>query len=108
MPPLAIVEVSPGRHFVVYAAPAPNSTRWAAASWAFFVEPLGDHRCRLVSRYRIACSDDLAMRISMGPALMEPIGFAMDRQMLLGVKERAERATPSLKVQPTIGPTATK
>jgi hypothetical protein len=27
----------------------------------------------------------------LGPALVEPIGFVMDRRMLIGVKERAER-----------------
>jgi hypothetical protein len=27
--------------------------------------------------------------------MIEPIGFAMDRRMLMGVKERAERAAPS-------------
>jgi hypothetical protein len=36
----------------------------------------------------------------MGPTFLEPVGFAMDRRMLLGVKERAEgawrlRASPS-------------
>jgi hypothetical protein len=49
-------------------------------------------RCRFVSRFRGACSDDLATRLAAGPGLLEPIGFAMDRRMLLGVKERAERA----------------
>ena len=28
--------------------------------------------------------------IGFGPTLVEPISFAMDRRMLLGVKERAE------------------
>jgi hypothetical protein len=55
------------------------------------VEPLDDRRCRLISRYRAASSGDLATRLALGPALLEPVGFAMDRRMLLGVKERAER-----------------
>lgn len=33
---------------------------------------------------------DVATRLAYGVAI-EPIGFAMDRRMLLGVKERAER-----------------
>jgi hypothetical protein len=47
----------------------------------------------LISRYRTACSPDLTTRRSYGAALVEPIGFAMDRRMLLGVKQRAERRT---------------
>jgi hypothetical protein len=94
-PPMKIVEVERGRHFVAYAPPDETARRagkpWATATWAFFVEPLGERRCRLISRYRCACSEDLATRVTMGPVLLEPIGYAMDRRMLLGVKERAER-----------------
>jgi hypothetical protein len=55
--------------------------------------PIGPTRCRFVSRYRVACSNDLTTRLSCGPTFVEAIGFAMDRRMLLGVKQRAE-ATP--------------
>jgi hypothetical protein len=61
------------------------------ATWLFMVVPLGPRRCRVVSRYRCALSDDLVTRLSFGPALVEPIGFAMDRRMLLGIRRRAER-----------------
>lgn len=93
-PSLAIVAMDPGRWFVAFAAPDEAARReggpWVAASWLFHVEPLGDGRCRVISRYRAACSDDLATRLAFGPALVEPIGFAMDRRMLLGIRERAE------------------
>jgi len=56
------------------------------------VEPLGPARCRFISRFRSTCSDDLATRLSFGATFVEPVGFAMDRRMLLGVKERSERA----------------
>jgi hypothetical protein len=49
-------------------------------------------RSRFVSRYRDASSEDLATRLAFGPTWVEPVGFAMDRQMLIGVKERAERS----------------
>jgi hypothetical protein len=96
MPPLSIVAVSSGQYFVAHApadaAARAKNQRWAEVSWLFFVEPIdGGRRCRFISRYRCACSDDLATRLQLGPALLEPIGFAMDRRMLLGVKERAER-----------------
>jgi hypothetical protein len=60
-------------------------------SWLFEIEPLGEERCRLISRYRADCSDDLVSRLRCGPTLVEPVGFAMDRRMLLSVKQRAER-----------------
>jgi hypothetical protein len=64
---------------------------WAAASWLLLTEALEPGCTRMVSRYRSAGSDDLRTRLAMGPALMEPIGFAMDRRMLHGIRRRAER-----------------
>jgi hypothetical protein len=96
MPPLRVASVAEGRHLLAVGAPGADAVatgeRWTAATWLFQVEPLGPRRCRLVSRYRCACSDDLATRLSFGPTLLEPVGFAMDRRMLLGVKARVERA----------------
>jgi hypothetical protein len=98
IPPLAVVHFEPGRCFVAHAA-ADEAARaagqpWVACSWLFLVEPLGDQRCRLVSRFRASSSDDLATRLSSGPTLIEPIGFVMDRRMLLGIKRRAEPPPP--------------
>jgi hypothetical protein len=95
VPPLRIVRLERGQFFVAHApldevARAKGQT-WATASWLFAVDPLPNGRCRLLTRYRLACSPDVATRLALGPTLMEPIGFAMDRRMLLGVKERAER-----------------
>jgi hypothetical protein len=61
-----------------------------AVSWAFLLEPTADGGTLLKSRYRCACSDDLATRLQFGPAIIEPVGFAMDRRMLRGIKERVE------------------
>jgi hypothetical protein len=98
-PRLQIVAVEPGR-YVLASGPADEQARsqglpWVAVSWLFLVEPLGENRCRFVSRYRADYSDDLATRIAFGQTWVEPVGFAMDRRMLLGVKERAERAERS-------------
>lgn len=97
MPPLKAVSVEPGRYFVVH-GPADKQAQergdpWVEVSWLFFLEPLSDRRCRFISRYRCATSPDRATRLQFGPTLLEPIGFAMDRRMLIGVKERAERAS---------------
>jgi hypothetical protein len=93
-PRMKIVAAEPGRCLVAH-APADEAAKaagkpWALASWVFELEPLGADRCRLLSRYRAACSDDLATRLAFGPSLLEPAGFAMDRRLLLGVKERVE------------------
>lgn len=96
MPRLPIVSLVRGHHFVAYGAPDEAARAagrpWIAVTWLFLVEPLDDRGCRFVSRYRCASSDDLGTRLGFGPTLIEPVGFAMDRRMLLGVKRRAEWA----------------
>lgn len=94
MPPLDVVLLSPGRSYVAHAPADPDAKRegrpWVEATWLFLVEPIGTTKCRVVSRYRVATSEDLLTRVGFGPLLVEPIGFAMDRRMLLGIKKRAE------------------
>jgi hypothetical protein len=99
MPSIPIVSVEPGRALVAF-APADEAARaegrpFAEVSWAFLLEPLAPGRCRLVSRFRTSYSSDLFTRITQGPALLEPIGFAMDRRMLFGIKERVSSARTS-------------
>lgn len=103
MPALRVVALEPGRFFVVH-APADAAARaagkpWAQLTWLFFVEAIGEDKTRLVSRYRCATSDDFQSHVQFGPVFLEPIGFAMDRRMLLGVKARVEsrRHKPSLR-----------
>jgi hypothetical protein len=96
LPPLSVVSLERGRYFVAH-APADAAARaagqlWIEASWLFYVEPIGESRCRFVSRYRAACSEDRATRLAFGPTFLEPIAAEMDRRMLLGVRERVERA----------------
>ena len=89
LPPLPVVAVVPHKYIV---ACAHSEEPDVEASWLFLLEPLDDgRRTRVISRYRCACSDDVATQLQYGPTLIEPLGFAMDRRMLLGLKERAER-----------------
>ncbi len=94
-PPLRIVKLDPGRFMVAYGAPDEASRAegkpWLAASWLFLVEPLGSGRSRFISRFRVGYSESLAADLRYRPMLVEPVGFVMDRRMLLGVKERVER-----------------
>jgi hypothetical protein len=100
LPPFPVALWERGSHIVVHAKPDEAARAagkpWVATSWGFYVEPLptvdGRARSRFVSRFRSASSKDLASRLGFGPFLMEPIGFAMDRRMLLGVKQRVDEA----------------
>jgi len=103
-PGLPIAAMEDGRWFVAHASfdpstgapssPEPaNGRPFVNASWRFLVEPLSAGRSRFVSRFRCAYEHaTLATRLAFGPYLVESIGFVMDRRMLLGVKERVERA----------------
>lgn len=57
--------------------------------WAFVIEPAGDFT-RLISRNRIATSASPLGRAAT-TYLMEPGSLIMERKMLIGIKERAER-----------------
>lgn len=103
MPALPVVEVEEGQYIVVGGAMDPASGDAPAAgdegtrvSWLFLVERVDALRCRFISRFRIAPGSDAPAALR--PWLVEPMGFVMDRRMLLGVRERAERAlhAPSL------------
>jgi hypothetical protein len=91
-PPLQVAALHEGRWFVVSSKLADDDAvePEANASWLFFVEPLGETRCRFISRFRISYPAGVGARLSYGPWLTEAIGFVMDRAMLRGVKRRAE------------------
>lgn len=59
-------------------------------SWLWYVEDLGDKRSRLISRNRLTYTASFKNKLLFG-WLMEPVVFAMDRKMCLGIKKRAER-----------------
>ncbi len=76
----------------------PDGTREAAISsglpypcWTFQLVPVGDQACRLVVRFQ---SDfkPTALGYLMNKYALEPIHFVMERKMLLGIRDRAERA----------------
>jgi len=87
LPPLRIASVEPGRSFVAF-----GDEPEVAVSWLFLVEPIDEAHCRFVSRYRCRCGKDFRTRLEYGPWLAEPLGFAMDRRVLLGVRERVQAA----------------
>jgi hypothetical protein len=73
------------------------SNRSEAADWVWtFALAPGDGSTRLISRNRIAMEGASAGR-RLGMLVMEPGSLVMERKMLLGIKERAER----LAAEPT-------
>jgi hypothetical protein len=59
-------------------------------TWLWYLDALDATTTRLISRSRSDYSPELANKLWMGPLLVEPISFVMERKMLLGIKERAE------------------
>ncbi len=62
---------------------------FSIATWQFVLEPLGEQATRLLVRQRLYSSPDLAWIWR----LTEPVGFVMERKMLLGIRRRAGEFT---------------
>jgi len=60
-----------------------------AASWTFVLDPVDDATTRLIVRTRMMTTP--VMR-----AVLDPAHFVMERKMLHGIKQRAERKTDAL------------
>jgi len=61
------------------------------ATWSFTLEPLGDGSTRLITRTRAHIGLPAGLR-QLYQILLEMSEFAMERRMLVGIRERAERA----------------
>jgi hypothetical protein len=59
-------------------------------TWAFVLEPATGNSTRLLVRWRSKTPDTLSGRL-LYKYLLEPIHFTMERRMMLGLRERAER-----------------
>ena len=59
-------------------------------SWLWYVEPLDKERSRFISRNRVNFRNSFSNRLKIS-ILAEPMVFAMDRKMCLGIKRRAEK-----------------
>lgn len=78
---------------LVLRTPGDPQTNFAAGlpygSWAFVLRPIDEHTTRLIVRWRADYNPTLAGKLVNHYGL-EPAHFAMERGMLLGIKERAE------------------
>ncbi len=94
-PCFRVAEVTPPTALVLIGAdPRPPHRAGSAedpdgtATWQWVVRPLdGGRRSRLVVRQRLTFPDKLSVMWH----VVEPIGFVMERQMLRGIRDRAQR-----------------
>ena len=100
-PPLPMTLIEPRRSLVLHAKdyapdnqsnhPARSKTKNAfSSSWGFYLDSIDDRATRLIIRWKVSYNPTIKNRLGYGPLLVGPIGFAMDRKMLLGIKKRAE------------------
>jgi hypothetical protein len=92
-----VAELEPNRHLVLHSRehlPPDWAQKYGAAidwSWAFVLLPLPDGRTRFILRSRLRL-EPRWVRACYRAAVI-PADFVMARQMLHGVKQRAERTT---------------
>ncbi len=109
-----VVAVEPGRAVVLHSLrdpitgreldPADPGGRWIDASWAFVVEPIDRRTTRLLARTRVRLAPSWglpAARLLLGPG-----DTVMQRTMLDGMRERAERAAARRRRRPSTRPRA--
>jgi hypothetical protein len=86
MPPMLVTHLEPESVLAFGGRIDPDTP----VSWLFLVEDSGENRTRLVSRWRFSYKPNLGFKIGYG-AFLQPIACVMQRKMLLGIKNRAER-----------------
>jgi hypothetical protein len=98
-PPVLAVE--PGRYLLVggridaqseapFTLKGQGPEAYMAASWLFYLDPVGLSATRLIERFRLDWNPSPLNTLYMR-GLLEPGSFIMERGMLLGIKERVER-----------------
>jgi hypothetical protein len=101
-----VVEVKPGQALVLQGVdpkshePGHPSTGGTASTWQWMLRPLdGGTSTRLITRQRLTYPRAQSLLCH----VVEPIGFVMERRMLLGIKARAEGVTRYLRGTPPDG-----
>ena len=85
----------PGMRIEIFEPERVFSSRSEDGTWVWtFVLEAQDGRTRLISRNRIRTGSSRGARA--GVAVMEPGSLVMERKMLLGIKQRAERLAGSV------------
>jgi hypothetical protein len=95
-PCFAVAEIEPPRVLVLLGADPKSGQALAfqgelgkgvaISTWQFILEKIDAHNTRLVVRQRLMYSSEMGWIWR----LTEPVGFVMERKMLLGIRQRAE------------------
>jgi hypothetical protein len=99
-----VAELEPNRHLVLHSAdhlPPRWKERfgaWIDWTWAFILDDLGNGRTRFIFRSRGRAGPSWIAVVYMMAII--PADFVMSRQMLHGVKTRAERMAPADRAAP--------
>ncbi len=103
--------VQPGRTLVLHGeslrpkgVAVLHAGTYSNLTWSFHLRPINDQTTRLIERLRADWPDDWR-RTLLIRAYLEPGTFIMQRRMLLGIKERAERAWAERQRSDTHTPT---
>ena len=95
VPPWPVYAEEEGQWLLLYGDPGHDqpetdsnqpTSSYFAATWLLYLQPVGEHATRLITRGRYDYSPD--QEKWMGPRFMEPVSFVMQRKMLLGIKGR--------------------
>ena len=76
-----------------FALPDPLPERYVFDTWYFGVEPVDARTSRLILRGQQTYQPDNFANRLIWRVMTEPMGFVMMRQMLIGIKRRAEAST---------------
>jgi len=68
----------------------PEPERFVAMTWSFVLRPIDEHATRFITRFRLE-QRPRGFRASYYPLMIELPHFVMERKMLLGIRDRAER-----------------
>jgi hypothetical protein len=83
---LVLVSANPQTEQAVQFLAQPDKG-YSIATWQFILQPRDENTTRLLVRQRLAYSADMAWIWR----LTEPVGFVMERKMMLSIRQRAER-----------------
>lgn len=89
--PLPVHTVEP-HQWILLGGPRANNPKLGGeigVTWLFFLQPQTSGT-RLLVRWRVDYEPKWQLSLSFGPWFVEPIHFAMERKMLLGLKARVE------------------
>lgn len=87
-PCFRVVELVPSGHLILQACD-PKTEEPGAMSWQFLVRPTAGG-CRLIVRGRMHFTDSAADVLTWR-VFTDPIWFVMERRMMIGIRDRAER-----------------